>query len=394
MRDVQTLSEGGFYKPRRSSMRIFRIVVLLLVITSLAPMIPSVHGQTTNITDLKHPPNAAADDMEPLSVSATVSYRDATPGNLLVVGILSTETPSRIVPGIASSSPDRCVNQPILAALCDIKLVSPSGVEHLEFKIGGILGDTQSAGSWKLNMTALLVAANNTIVKNSGTSIPFSITIAPMILTVEVPTNVSVSVDGAMQPTGPAQIPVSEGSHNITLPIIAQINDTVRLRFDSWSDGFAMPNRTVTLHTSKTFEAIYVTQYRLMIADQSNMATGEGWYDPGSTVTISAPESEPMSGILGALGGRLRFQAWYEGNKLLTNSSTDTIAVEKPRTLTVVWQYEYATPLAIILAAVTVLTLASVLVYRRARPRGKPRTRFSGRRSRARRRKGSRASSI
>jgi hypothetical protein len=384
----------GFYKPPRPSMRIFRIVVLFIVFTSLAPMIPSVQAETTSITDLQHPASVAAGDAEPLSVSATVSYRDAKPSYLLVVGILSTGNLPRIIPGIASSSPDRCVNQPILAALCDIQIGGPSGVEHVEFKIGGILGDPQGVGSWNLNITAALVTANNTIVTNSGSSIPFSITIAPMILTVEVPANVSVSVDGAMQPPGPAQIPVSAGSHNITLPITAQVNDTVRLRFDSWSDGFGVPNRTVTLRASKTFEAIYVTQYRLTIAGQPNLATGEGWYDPGSTVTISVPESEPMSGILGLLGGKLRFQAWYEGSKLLTNSSIDIISMEKPHTLTVVWQYDYTIPIVIILATVTVLTLASVLVYRRTRPRTKHRTRSTGPGSGGRRRTRPKVSSI
>jgi hypothetical protein len=375
-------------------MRVIRVLVLFLVFTCLTPMIPSVRGQTTSISDLRHPASAAVGDVEPLSVSATISYREAALGNLLVVQILSAGSPQRIIPGIASSSPDRCVNQPILAALCSIQIASPSGVEHLEFKIGGILGDPQRVGSWNLNITAALFTPNNTIVANSGSSILFSITIAPMILTVVVPSNVSVSVDGTTQPPGQAQVPVLEGPHNITVPTTAQVNDSVRLRFVSWSDGFAVPNRTVTLHASRTFEAIYVTQYRLIIADQSSMATGEGWYDPGSTVTISAPESEPMSGILGVLGGKLRFQAWYEGKNLLTNSSIDIITVEKPRTLTVVWQYDYTMPLVVLVATVTVLILAYVLVYRRARPRTKHRTRFTRRGSGARRRTRPKVSSV
>jgi hypothetical protein len=375
-------------------MRVNRILVLFLVLICLTPMIPGVRGQTSSISDLRHPASAAVGDVEPLSVSATVSYRDAALGYSLVVEILSAEFPQRIIPGIASSSPDRCVNQPFLAALCSIQIVSPSGVEHLQFKIGGILGDPQRVGSWDLNITAALFTPNNTIVPNSGSSIPFSIAIAPLVLTVVVPSNVSVSVDGTKQPPGPAQIPLSEGTHNITVPTTAQVNDSARLRFDSWSDGFAVPNRTVTLHASRTFEAIYVTQYRLTIVDQSNMATGEGWYDPGSKVTISAPESEPMSGILGVLGGKLRFQAWYEGKNLLTNSSTGIITLEKPRTLTVVWQYDYTMPLVAILATVMVLALAYVLVNRRAKPKTKHRTRLTRRGSGARKRTRSKVSSV
>jgi hypothetical protein len=224
-------------------------------------------------------------------------------------------------------------------------------------------------------MTAALVAANDTVVKNSGSNVPFSITIAPMMLTIEVPANVSVSVDGAIQRPGPAQVPVSAGSHNITLPTSAQVNDTIRLMFDSWSDGFAIPNRTVTLTASSTFRAIYVTQYRLTIAGKPNLATGEGWYDPGSTAPISVPDTVPMTGILGLLGGKLRFQAWYEDGEFLTNSSMDIIVVNRPHTLTVAWQHDYTMPLVILMTIVTVLILTSILVHRRTISARKRRTR-------------------
>ena len=358
---------GDFYHAGRLILRISQIAVLLLLFASLASTAPNAYAQATSITDLRHPTSAEAGNSEPISLTATVSYRDAKPSYLLVVGILSTGAPSKIIPGIATSSPDRCVNQPILAAFCVIKISNASGAEHVEFKIGGILGDPQGEGPWNLNMTAALATSNNTIVANSRSSILFSITISPMILTVKVPANVSVSVDGATQPPGPVQVPVSAGSHNMTLPTIVQVNDTVRLRFDSWADGFAVPNRTVKLSASGTYEAVYVTQYRLSIVGQATSATGQGWYDPGSSVTISVADTEPMAGILGLLGGKLRFQAWYEDGKFLTNSSIDMISMGKPHALTVLWQADYTMPLVTVMIIAVVLISIYYLIHRRTR---------------------------
>jgi hypothetical protein len=188
-----------------------------------------------------------------------------------------------------------------------------------------------------------------------------------MILTVKVPANVSVSVDGATQPPGPVQVPVSAGSHNMTLPTIVQVNDTVRLRFDSWADDFAVPNRTVKLSASMTYEAVYVTQYRLSIVGQATSATGQGWYDPGSAVTISVADTEPMGGILGLLGGKLRFQAWYEDGKFLTNSSIDMVIMDRPHTLTVLWQADYTMPLVTVMIIAVVLVSIYYLIHRRTR---------------------------
>jgi hypothetical protein len=347
-------------------LRISRIAVLLLLFAALAWTFPDVHAQTTSITELHHPLGALAGSMDPISVTATVSYRDAGPSYVLVVGILDMGLiPSRITPGLVTSSPDQCANQAILAAFCAVKTTGSSGVEHLEFKIGGILGDRRAEGNWNLNMTAALATSNNTLVQNSTSSILFTVTIASMILTVRVPATVAVSVDGVKQVPGSVQIPVAAGPHNITVPVIAQVDNTTRLRFDSWADGFSEPNRTVNLNLSRSFEAVYATQYRLSIAGQAASATGQRWYDAGSIATFSVSDTEPMSGILGLLGGKLRFQGWYEGNKFLTDEPIDMIVMDKPHTLTVRWQADYTMPFAVIATIAIVLSLAYFVVRRR-----------------------------
>ena len=345
---------------------VHRIIFLCLLFISLTSL-PSVRAQTTSITELHYPTSTAATDLNPISVTATISYRDARPGYMLVVGILNVGAPPKIVPGITTSSPDQCANPSVLAAECTIQTNNSQGVEHLEFKIGGILGNSPGLGNWILNITAALTTSNNTLVQSSVSSISFSITVSPMILTVQVPAGVAASIDGVKQPPGPVQVPISAGSHNMTVPVTVEFNNETRLEFSRWSDGFAVPNRTVKISASTTYEAIYVKQYQLRINGYANSALGQGWYDAGSNATVSVADTEPMSGILGLLGGKLRFQAWYEENKFLTNSSVGMIVMDRPHTLTVLWQADYTTPLTYLGVIMFVLILSYFIIHRQSR---------------------------
>jgi hypothetical protein len=330
-------------------------------------MLPIAHAQTTSIINVDFPPRFVAGSLNPISVTATVGYQNAASGYYLLVGISNAgQTPAKIIPGIPTSSPDRCVNEQILAAYCIVKPRNSTGSEFLEFKIGGILGAPNKEGDWKLNMTAALITPNNTLVENSGSTAIFTITISPMILTLKMPAMVTVTVDGVKQPPGPVQLPVSAGAHNLSVPITVPVDNTTRLKFDTWTDGFAVPNRTVKISSSTTYEAVYVTQYRLTIIGQAASAKGQGWYDEGSIALFSVDDAQPMSGTLGLLGGKLRFQGWYEGNRLQTNSSSDMILMDRPHTLTVHWRPEYTMPLIIMVAVLIILISAYLIIHRRA----------------------------
>jgi hypothetical protein len=251
--------------------------------------------------------------------------------------------------------------------LCTIETNNSQGVEHLEFKIGGILGNSPRLGNWILNITAVLATSNNTLVRNSVSSISFKIAVSPMLLTVQVPAGVAASIDGAKQAPGPAQVPISAGSHNMTVPLTVEFNNETRLEFRGWSDGFAAPNRTVRVSTSTTYEAIYVRQYQLRIDDQANSALGQGWYDAGAKATISVADVEPMSGVLGLLGGKLRFQAWYEESKLLTSATNGIVVMDTPHNLTVLWHADYTMPFAYLAMIIVVLILAYLIIHRQSR---------------------------
>ncbi len=294
----------------------------------------------------------------------------------MMVGILDADkTPQTIVPGIVTSANHPCVNPPLLAALCKVNISAGSGAERMEFKIGGILGNKRGLGTWDLNITAALFDSTGKLVLNSASSIVFAIQQTPATLTVVVPADVAVSIDGVKLPSGPAQVPVLLGDHNITVPTIAQVNATTRVRFDHWADGSTDLNRTVFITNDTSLEAVYVTQRLLTVAGLGLTSEGAGWYDEGATATYSVPLVESMSGLFGILGGKLKFQGWYENGELLTDQTTGTITMSKPHTITAVWQTDYSVPAMILVGVLLILAFAYLMARRRTAKRTRPRTR-------------------
>jgi hypothetical protein len=336
-----------------------------MLLSLTVPLIP-VHAQSTSITDLSHPPATAQDSLDPITITATITYNDAGPGYTLAVGIVDMDaSPPSVVPGVATSSPDGCVNQPVLSALCFSKPTGTSGMERVEFRIGGILGGNFAVDNWNLNMTAVLYDSDSRLVANSASSVSFRIGVSPMTLYVIMPPKAAAWVDGVQQQEGPVQVHVRAGTHNVTVPSIVDIDQGTRLRFDHWKDGLTEPSRTVTMDLSATVEAIYVAQYKLTIVGHAASTMGEGWYDAGYVATFSTAETEQMSGFLGVLGGRQTFQGWYENNTLVSNSTVDILIMNGPHTLTLVSQGDYTMPIIILGTIIAIFLVLSVVMLRR-----------------------------
>jgi hypothetical protein len=179
-----------------------------------------------------------------------------------MIGIIDLNLNRTIVAGSAEGSPYPFLNQPAVQALCQVQLQSESGAENVQFKIGGIFANTQHPpGSWELQMRADMLDSNLTVFSRSAES--FAIDLAPILLTVDVPNNATFWVDGTAS-TGRA-IPVALGRHSIAVPMFVTINDTERMRFDSWADGFTQPNRTLLVSSNVKLSVVYHPQYRLSI---------------------------------------------------------------------------------------------------------------------------------
>lgn len=128
----------------------------------------SVHPQTMDITHLIFPSSVLAGRLDPTPVNVVISYTGAKPGFWLIVGIEDLKLNSTIVPGSVMGSPSPCLNQPVAQAFCQVQLQSESGIENMQFKIGGIFANTQhSPGTWDLQMTAEILDSNFTVVSRS-----------------------------------------------------------------------------------------------------------------------------------------------------------------------------------------------------------------------------------
>jgi len=340
------------------------LCLLLVFLASGYPRV--VAAQATKITQIKGSTSIVAGSENPIPLTVTISY-NTVPGYQLIVGILDANMSSqRIVPGIVISSTDPCVNQPEPAALCAIALRAASGVEVIRFQIGGIFGGRRGPGVWDLNVTSALLDAKGNLVAGSANSALFQVTLTPLVLTVDLPAGVTASINGIQQAPGPASVEVAMGQSNITIPQLVQLNGSSRLSFDHWSDGYPTAARNIIVTNTTTLQAIYVTQNLLTLVGSQGNSTS-GLYDANTTATYSANQYQPMSGPLATLGARLSFEGWYENGQLLTNSPTGTISMDKPHTLTAVWQPDYTIPaatLGIIIAAVIVI----FLILRRKKP--------------------------
>jgi hypothetical protein len=360
-------------------------LLVCLLVTSLVLAFPNVSAQSTRIYELVQPSHTVAGGQTPIEVTAIVYYNKTTPGNYLVTGIIDQDTtPHKITPGIVTSSPDPCLNQPVLAALCVIGINTASGAEHLGFKIGGILGAKRGPGTWNLNMTTALFDPTHSLIQKTTSTVLFGIQLTPVAVKVTVPASVAVSVDGVQQPPGPAVIGVALGEHNISVPALVQVDPTTRLMFDHWPDGSTNTNRTIFITSDANITVTYVTQNLLTIAGPQATSTGAGWYNDGETATFSVAPTEPMAGLLGNLGGKMSFQGWYENGQLLTSSTRGTISMNQPHTITAVWQADYSEPALILTGIVIVIALAYLMVRRRTKKPARRRPQRSRKRAKRR----------
>ncbi len=291
------------------------------------------------------------------------------------------------------AAPTQCVNLVGAYAQCLVRPVSGSGTEDITFEIGGIFTNyALPAGIWELNFTAVVYDQANKIVPSSVSGVRFQIALSSIILTVVAPSTVNVTIDNVTMPAGATQFPVSAGQHNVTVPLIAPVNDTVRMKFDHWDDGTNATSRLVYVRGDTQISADYAPQYHLTIIGDQGGATGGGWYDPGSNAKFGITAiQQSIGGLLGLLGGKQYFEGWYENGNLLTTQTSGSIFMNSPRTITVEWRQDYSEPLTILGIVAVIAAAVVVTTFFLTRKRSK-RTSGTTRRRRASTRKKRRSS--
>lgn len=340
------------------------MLVLLLTVVSLNTILPSAKAQSTNIADVSYPAHAMF-DLEhrttdpPLLVKATVSYSHSKPGYFLSVGIFDLDS-GNTVRGTGRTAPQLCSPTANLA-LCLIEIKSTSGVEYVEFDIAGF------KPTMSLAIIAILFNTTGSMIYDSESDYEFAITMtSSLVLSIRVPSIVSVSVDGAPQPEGNVWANLIPGVHRISVPDTAQLDNVTRLKFEHWSDGVNETNRTISLGHQTMLVATYAMQYLLAARSSEGNVTGAGWYMEGSNAAFSVSSTTMlMNGITGMLGGKWKFQGWYENGELLTAATNGSIIMRQPHSLIARWEPDYNLPALIL----TIAALLMVIVYARRNAR-------------------------
>jgi hypothetical protein len=188
------------------------------------------------------------------------------------------------------------------------------------------------------------------------------------MLTLDLPAQVNGLVDKKTSAAASSQLPLTPGTHTITVPSLVPVDENCRLRFDHWSDGSKSPNRTVTLKSEITLKATYLTQYLLTVDSVVPLKISE-WYDVGSRVAVNAPSPTLIHSQLGILGGQWVFDGWYRDGDHLTNSRSVSIVMDGPHSLQARWHLDYTIAIALLIAPGLLIV---VLIYWRARRKHRP----------------------
>jgi|GEM_PF-1080589 len=135
--------------------------------------------------------------------------------------------------------------------------------------------------------------------------------------------------------------------------VVSQVDteNGTRLVFVAWDDGYESVLRAISRGGEYGVE--YKTQYRLTIESTYSDPEGEGWYDSGSTATVSVTPSQ------GTVIRRV-FAGWSGG--LVGAQPAGLLMMDGPKAVTANWHTDYLR-LHILVAGVTALLGAAVATY-------------------------------
>jgi hypothetical protein len=153
-----------------------------------------------------------------------------------------------------------------------------------------------------------------------------------------------------------------DGGSTATISIsTSQIDhgNSTRHVFEGWNaasnSASVSYNQVVT--QAEDFVATWKTQYYVNVSSSYGTASGSGWYDLGSTVSISLDSTELQAGFL----AYHRFNGW-SGAYTGTDASA-TIAVAGPESIVAVWSTDSTLQLLLIAGVAVVLIFLIFLIW-------------------------------
>lgn len=321
---------------------------------------------STSISDLQYPHRivqGASKYAQGIPVTFTVSWAGASKGDSLLAAISDF-----FGYGYAGDWVDgraNCMNAwaPGEKASCAIRNIADSGHEQISFLVAqDWFSSRPRPGKYSLLASAWL--ANSPDKSLSRELLSFEV-VSELRFHVTVPVGVTLTIDGSINKTsviGSVYAYLKPGAHVISVPDVVSIDDSTRLRFDHWPDGVTNASRTVTLDDDTQFDAIYVKQFRLTVTNSCGNATGAGWYDEESNASFSVVAVQPMSGLLGVLGGKCVFDHWSGDSSAKT--TTASVTMDAPRTVASQSRADNTTPYALFGASVVIIASVLLLITR------------------------------
>ena len=140
------------------------------------------------------------------------------------------------------------------------------------------------------------------------------------------------------------------------VPPIVRLELGSRYVFKGWSTGERRPAIRVRVEGEVVLEARYGVQHLVVVESEYGSAKGSGWYDEGSTVTISV---EPTSVDLDVLR-RAVFVGWR--GTVTSSSPSVSVTVNAPVHAVAEWKIQYKVEVVAALA-VAAAALAVIAVY-------------------------------
>jgi hypothetical protein len=131
---------------------------------------------------------------------------------------------------------------------------------------------------------------------------------------------------------------------------------TIKHIFTGWSGDYSgdTPTASVIMNSPKTVTANWRTDYLLTITSPYGEPEGAGWYNEGSTATISVA---PTVGTI----IRHVFTGW--SGDFTEDTATASLTVNSPNTITANWRTDY-TQLYILISAIVLLVVTITLILR------------------------------
>ncbi|MGH9992948.1 MAG: hypothetical protein ACREAZ_09945 [Nitrososphaera sp.] len=111
------------------------------------------------------------------------------------------------------------------------------------------------------------------------------------------------------------------------------LDNSKRVIEGDFESSFTTP--PIQMDAPHQLKFFFVTQYYVNVASAHGTAAGGGWYDDGTTATVSVSKDDDLL-ILHV------FDGWYDRTGLYSEAMSETFLVDSPKTLTARWTLDYS----------------------------------------------------